>query len=144
MKATPEARVAMLCQVAANALSIQISSATAKAPIEDIGLQALVSEMDMKFLNNAIKVEFDAKDYFDSVNLQACVDAVRDACGDGAAAEVAKMKKGGAAKFAAEHVVKENWLPKELRTCHYRGPTEKQTSRTTPKKVAKKKAKKSK
>lgn len=144
MKATPEARVAMLCQVAANALSIQISSATAKAPIEDIGLQALVSEMDMKFLNNAIKVEFDAKDYFDSVNLQACVDAVRDACGDGAAAEVAKMKKGAAAKFAAEHVVKENWLPKELRTCHYRGPKDKPKPAPAKKAPAKKAAKKKK
>ena len=91
LKSTPEARVVMLTKIAAEALSIQIHSAQAKAPIEDKGLQALIEVMDGKFLNNAIATAFDAKDYFDSVNLTACVDAVRAACGDGAADEVAKM-----------------------------------------------------
>lgn len=124
LKSTPEARVVMLTKIAAEALSIQIHSAQAKAPIEDKGLQALIEVMDGKFLNNAIATAFDAKDYFDSVNLTACVDAVRAACGDGAAAEVAKMKKAAAAKFATDHVPKSGWLPKPLRTVHYTGPVE--------------------
>lgn len=125
MKSTAEARVIMLCKVAAAALSIQIHNADAKSPIDDQALQAMVAKMDGKFLNNAIAAEFDAKDYFDSVNLQACVDAVRAACGEGAALEVAKMKKAAAAKFAADHCAKAGWLPKQLRTVHYHGPADK-------------------
>jgi ParB family chromosome partitioning protein len=135
VKATPESRVIMLCKVAAAALSIQVSSAEAKSPVDDEGVQALVAKMDGKYLNNAIAVEFDAKDYFAGVSLQACVDAVRAACGDGAAAEVAKMKKSAAAQFAAGHVVKEGWLPRELRTVHYKGPVEKAAPAKAPKPV---------
>lgn len=135
LKATPESRVVMLCKVAVEAVRIQIHSATAKAPIDDVGLQAMVAAMDGKFLNNAIADEFDAKDYFAGVALQACVDAVRCSMGEEHAAKVAKMKKGEAAKFAGANVPAKGWLPRELRTVHYKGPTE---STPQPKPVASK------
>lgn len=146
MKATPESRIVMLCKIAAEALSIEIHNTNVKFPSADAGVQALISEMDMKSLNHRISVEFDVKDYFDSVNLQACVEAVRAAMGDGPAAEVAKMKKAAAAKFAADHVVKAGWLPKELRTIHYRGPADRGAAAAPKpaKKAAKKAAKKGK
>jgi ParB family chromosome partitioning protein len=75
-------------------------------------------------LNNAIAEAFDAKGYFESVNLQACVDAVRASIGTEHAAKVAKMKKSDAAKFAAANVPGTGWLPKQLRTVHYKGPVE--------------------
>jgi ParB family chromosome partitioning protein len=132
-KSSTEAIIVMLTKIAAEALSIQIHSAQAKSPIDDAGLQALTAAMDAKFLNNAIKKAFDAKDYFSSVNLQVCVDAVRAGMGDEHAAKVAKMKKADAAKFAAANVPGTGWLPKQLRTIHYKGPVE-----AAPVKAAKK------
>lgn len=132
-KSTTEALIVMLTEVASKALSIQIHSAQAKPPLDDIGLQALVAAMDAKFLNNAIAEAFDAKGYFESVNLQACVDAVRASIGAEHAAKVAKMKKADAAKFAAANVPGTGWLPKQLRTVHYKGPVE-----AVPEKAAKK------
>ncbi len=124
-KSSIEALIVMLTEVASKALSIQIHSAQAKSPIDDVGLQALTAAMSPSFLNKAIKEAFDAKDYFGSVNMQACVDAVRASMGDDHAAKVAKMKKADAAKFAAANVPGTGWLPKQLRTVHYKGPLEK-------------------
>lgn len=124
VKATAESRAVMLATVAAAAVSIQIHNAEAKSPIDDAGLQALIAAMDHKLLNKTIAGTFDAKDYFDSVNLQACVDAVRAGMGIAHAEKVAKMKKGEAAKFSAANVPPTGWLPKPLRTMHYTGPTE--------------------
>lgn len=136
-KSTPEALIVMLTEVASKALSIQIHGAQAKQPLDDIGLQAMIAAMDAKFLNNAIAEAFDAKGYFESVNLQACVDAVRASIGAEHAAKVAKMKKADAAKFAAANVPGTGWLPKQLRTVHYKGPVE-----AAPAPKAAKKAKK--
>lgn len=132
-KSTTEALIVMLTEVASKALSIQIHGAQAKQPLDDIGLQAMIAAMDAKSLNNAIAEAFDAKGYFESVNLQACVDAVRASIGAEHAAKVAKMKKADAAKFAAANVPGTGWLPKQLRTVHYKGPVE-----AAPEKAAKK------
>ena len=145
MKSTAEARVVMLTKIAVEALSIQVHSAEAKPPLAGLGLQGLIENMDGKFLDNAITKEFDAKDYFAGVSMQACVDAVHCAMGEDHAAKVAKMKKGDAAKFAAANVPRTKWLPKELRTCHYVGPAEKISKGPVPKPPAadaKKKAEK--
>lgn len=146
VSASSESRVIMLTKVAVEAISIQIRSAEAKPPIEDKGLQALIAKMDPKALNKAIAESFDAKSYFDGVSLQACVDAVRCSLGDDNAAKVAKMKKGEAAKFATTNLPPKGWLPRELRTVHYKGPVEKTAAVKPPakKKVAKKAAKKAK
>jgi ParB family chromosome partitioning protein len=124
LKASPEARVVMLTKIAAEAISIQIHSADAKSPIDGLGLQAIVAKMDPKALNKALAENFDAKGYFDAVNLDACVAVVRCSMGDDHAAKVSKMKKGDAAKFCATHIPAKGWLPKQLRTCHYSGPVE--------------------
>lgn len=139
VKATAESRVVMLTKIVAEAVAIQIRHVDAKPPIDDKGLQALVAKMDPKMLNAAIANTFDAKSYFDGVNLQACVDAVRCSMGDDHANKIAKMKKGEAAKFATANVPTKGWLPKELRTVHYKGPVE-STPAAKPKAPAKKAA----
>jgi ParB family chromosome partitioning protein len=136
MKSTAEARVVMLTKIAAEALSIQVHNAEAKPPLAGLGLQIMVEEMDGKFLNNAIAESFDAKDYFAGVNMQACIDAVHCAMGEEHAAKVSKMKKGDAAKFAAANVPAKGWLPKELRTVHYKGPVESVTEKELKKLAA--------
>ena len=47
---------------------------------------------------------------------------------------------GEAAKFATMNVPAKGWLPKELRTCHYRGPGESPVAAKTPAKAPAKKA----
>jgi ParB family chromosome partitioning protein len=124
VQASAEAQIVMLTKIVAEAVSIQVTSATDKAPIDDKALQAVIEAMDGKTLNAAIAGEFDAKDYFAGVSLSASVAAVRCSMGDEHADKVAKMKKGEAAKFAAANVTTFGWLPRELRTVHYQGPTE--------------------
>jgi ParB family chromosome partitioning protein len=137
VKATSESRAVMLMKIAAAAVSIQIMKADSKAPIDGLGLQALVAKMDAKTLNAAIADTFDAKDYFAGVSASASVAAVRCSMGDEHGDKVAKMKKGEAAKFAAANVPAKGWLPRELRTVHYKGPVE---STPKPKALAAKKA----
>jgi ParB family chromosome partitioning protein len=122
LKSTPEARVVMLTKIVAEALNISVLGAEAKWPLEDHGVQALVAAMDPKFVRGAIGDQFDVKDYFAGVNLEACVAAVRNAIGDENASKVAKMKKADAAKFCVANIPATGWLPRELRTVHYDGP----------------------
>lgn len=140
-KGTTQSQIVMLTKIAAEALSIAVGSATAKAPIDSPALQALVAALNPKVVNEAIAEAFDAKDYFAGVNAQASVDAVRCSMGDEHAAKVAKMKKAEAAKFAAANVPAKGWLPKELRTVHYAGPVEKSAAKKPAKTKAAKKAK---
>ncbi len=137
VQASAEAQIVMLTGIVAQAVSIQVSTAAAKSPIDDKALQDLVAAMDGKTLNAAIAGEFDAKDYFAGVSASASVEAVRCSMGEEHAAKVAKMKKGEAAKFAAANVPAKGWLPRELRTVHYKGPVE---STPKPKAPAAKKA----
>lgn len=124
LKATPESRSVMLAKIAAEALSIVIHSGEAKPPLEDPGLQAVVAALPEFAVRGAVKLNFSPKEYFESIDLQSIVDAVRCSIGEEHAARVAKMKKKDAAKFAAEHVPQANYLPAMLRTSHYNGPTE--------------------
>lgn len=147
LKSQPEAQLAMLMGIAAEALSIKTFSAE-RDPLKDAGLLAMIAALPALDVSKALRDGFDAKDYFAGVPLASTVDAVRCAINDGAAAEVAKMKKSAAAEYAAKHVPTTGWLPPRLRTVHYSGPTESTAKKATPakkakpaKKSAKKKAK---
>lgn len=123
-KSTAQAQLVMLTKIAAEALYILVHSATAKPPLADKGLEALVAAMKPATLNKTIAETFDAGGYFSSVNAAAVVAAVRCSMGDEHATKVAGMKKAEAVKFAAANVPAKGWLPPQLRTVHYAGPVE--------------------
>lgn len=145
---SPEAQRSMLTTAAAEALSIVTFNAE-RDPLKDSALCALVGALNADKVNKAIAAAFDAADYFAGVSMPTIVAAVRCSIGDGAAAEVAKMKKGAAAEYATKHVPAKGWLPDRLRTEHYKGPVETAAKSKAPakkakvaKKAAKKKARK--
>jgi ParB family chromosome partitioning protein len=146
LKATPEAREAMLAQIAAQALSIVVFNGAGKMPLEDEALQDMFEAMNGTRVTDAIMREFDAKDYFSSVGMGAIVDAVRCSMGGDHHTKVGKMKKPDAAKFAAANVPKTGYLPKQLRTEWYTGPveltTESELTKLAKKGAVKKTAKK--
>ena len=151
LKSTPQQREAMFGQIAAQALSIVVHNAIGKMPLDDEGTADLFEAMNGTRVVAAISDQFDAKDYFASVSMDAIVSAVRCSMGDDHADKVAKMKKPDAAKFAVSNVPPTKWLPKQLRTAWYTGPEEEAKTAAKPKappakktakKVPKKKSKK--
>lgn len=122
--AQPEARNAMLAQIAGEALSLVVFNANAKFPSEDPDVVELVKVLNADKVNKAIAAAFEVKGYFESVPMPLIVEAVRCACGEGPANEVAKMKKSAAVAYAVKHIPATGWLPKQLRTAHYKGPVE--------------------
>jgi hypothetical protein len=121
-------QVVMLTQIAMQALSI-VTFSPVNVPLEGKPLQALVANLPAAAVNRYIAETFNPEDYFKGVNLGTVVAAVRCAIGDDLADKVAKMKKADAVKVAAEQLPKKGWLPPELRTVHYKGPTEKAAPR---------------
>jgi ParB family chromosome partitioning protein len=116
-------QIVMLAQIAMQSLSIVVFNPISK-PLADPTLEALVASLHPAVVNKQIAEHFDAEDYLKGVSLAAIVAAVRCAIGDDMADKVAKMKKADAVKVAAEQLPKKGWLPPELRTVHYKGPTE--------------------
>ena len=120
LKATPQQREAMFAQIAAQALHIP-----GEAPLDDDAVSELFGVMTASNVSKLIAEEFDAKDYFASISHGAIM-AICQAClKPDISVKVAKMKKPAAAKFATANVT--GWLPKQLRTVHYKGPVESMT-----------------
>lgn len=117
----PAEILAVLAQVAAQALRIECSRADAM-PMKDDSHAALLNVLPTKVFMPALRKEFDAKNYFGSVSMATVASAVEEALGVEHVAKVRKMKKAAAAKFAAANVPPTGWLPVELRTAHYDGP----------------------
>jgi ParB family chromosome partitioning protein len=99
---------------------------------------AIIDGIAPKVMNAAMRKTFDAKGYFEGAGKTFCLAAITEAVNADEARKVSKGKKGEIAKFALINVGKTGWLPKELRTSHYDGPTGKKTA---PKKTVKAKAK---
>lgn len=130
---------AVLAKVAAQSLAIG-ASVQDKLPLSKnrLGDRALLEALNAKKLNAALRAGFDAPDYFRGVTAQACKDAIL-LC-DPKYPFTGKEKKSDLAKLAANLVKKSNagdkagYLPPEMRTAHYDGPS------ADPKKAVKKKA----
>ena len=122
LKATPQQREAMFAQIAAQALNV-----IGEAPLDDSAISDLFGAMAASQVSKLIAEEFDAKDYFASIGHGAIVTICRAALGYDVGDKVAKMKKPAAAKFAASTVPSSGWLPKQLRTRHYKGAVESMT-----------------
>ena len=72
--------------------------------------------------NTAIAKRFDADDYFASAPKGFVIKAIAEAINQDEARKVAGKSKADIAKFALANLGKTGWLPKELRTVHYKGP----------------------
>ena len=142
LKATPEQQVAMLAGIAKDALDLHAFSEE-HLPGKKATVQALAAALKKDVVSRFMLAHFDAADYFGSVDLKTCVEAVRVCGNDAEAARVAKLKKKDAAKVATDLAKKTGYLPPALRTAHYSGPVEKAAAKKAPaKKAAKAKAKK--
>jgi ParB family chromosome partitioning protein len=130
-----------LAAIAADALDFHMISSD-KKPLADPNIAALTGAMDGKSLNAALRELFNAKDYFGGISSSMRVAAIREALGDGPADTAAKLKKDGQTAFAVANVQKTGWLPPELRTVHYDGPSAKAAKKPAAKKAKAKPAKK--
>lgn len=142
LKATPQQREAMFAQIAAQALNV-----IGEAPLDDEAIADVFAALKASEIIRLVSEEFDAKDYFASIGHGAIVTICRAALGYAVGDKVAKMKKPAAAKFAASTVPSSGWLPKQLRTRHYKGAVESMTeaeltklAKEAPKKSPAKKA----
>jgi ParB family chromosome partitioning protein len=122
----PAERIALLAQIAANALDFQQSSLDASDKHDNA--MAIVNAIDAKAFNAAARGSFDAKDYFAGVNKALCLKAIEEAMGADMVRQQSKNPKGDIAAFAIENVPKTGWLPPQLRAKGYDGPPVKKTS----------------
>lgn len=97
---------------------------------EGVEGEALVlNSLNPKTLNAALRKRFDAKDYFESVNKELCLKAIEEAM---PAITVNKtLPKAKIAAIAVANVPKTGWLPAELRTARYDGPSAKAAAKST-------------
>ena len=100
---------------------------------------AIIAGINPKVMNVAMRKAFDAKGYFEGCGKTFCLAAITEAVNADEARKASKGKRAEIAKFALVNVGKTGWLPKELRTPHYDGPTGKAKGKTKPaKKTARK------
>lgn len=142
LKSSPEQQARMLANVASEALDIQVSFTAHKQPVDNQGLQMLIAHLPKEVVVKTIAANFDAADYFGSIDIRSITEAVRAGLGDDHAAKVAKMRRVDAAKYAVANLVSTGYLPPALRTAHYTGPVEKKAEKAPAKKAAKKAPKK--
>lgn len=126
--ASPSEKAAALAGIAAAALDFQVFD-TGHNPLKDRAVAAVLDNMNGKALNASIRKEFDAKDYFESVNKEVCLLAISEACGDEQAEALKSKSKNDVAAFAVKNVIKAGWLPEQLRTIHYDGPPKKKAKK---------------
>jgi len=72
--------------------------------------------------NQAIARRFDAEDYFGNAPKGFVLKAIAEAINPDESRKVANKPKADVAKFALANLAKSGWLPKELRSVHYKGP----------------------
>lgn len=72
--------------------------------------------------NTAIAKRFDAEDYFGNAPKGFVLKAIAEAINPDESRKVAAKPKADVAKFAVANLAKSGWLPKELRSVHYKGP----------------------
>lgn len=72
--------------------------------------------------NTAIAKRFDADDYFSNAPKGFVLKAIAEGINQDEARKVSAKPKAEIAKFAIANLGRTGWLPKELRTVHYKGP----------------------
>ncbi|CUT12516.1 putative plasmid stabilization protein [Bradyrhizobium sp.] len=85
-------------------------------------LPTIRQALDAEVFNAALARRYDDKDYFSSAPKGFVLKAIAEAINQDEARKIAGKTKPEIWKFALANVSKTGWLPKELRTVHYKGP----------------------
>lgn len=123
---TRSAAMLTLTAVAAAALDFTTQSAAVR-PVETPIVAAICDALDRTALQRALRDHFDAKDYFDSAPSRFALDAIADVMGKAVADQEGSKSAATIKKIAIGHCAKAGWLPRELRTSAYKGPTAKRS-----------------
>lgn len=129
-------RITQLAAIAGASLDFQSFNAE-HPPLKDKGIAAVVAALPAKTFNKAIAACFDREDYFKSVSRELIQAATTDCFGKDTKLAV---KKADAVTWAVKNIPA-SWLPPELRSVHYEGPSRTPPAKTkaAPKAKAKKK-----
>ncbi|WP_036010666.1 ParB/RepB/Spo0J family partition protein [Bradyrhizobium yuanmingense] len=85
-------------------------------------LPTIRQALDVNVFNAAMAKRFDAKDYFSNAPKPLVLKAISEAINPDEARKISSKTKADIWKWALENLAKTGWLPKELRTLHYKGP----------------------
>ncbi len=123
--AEPQLEKSALFEVLAKAVCAQIIPDRAMSMPDAVRtkLPTIRQALNPGVFNTAIAKRFDADDYFSSAPKGFVVKAIAEAINQDEARKVAAKSKADIAKFALSNIREmDGWLPKELRTVHYKGP----------------------
>lgn len=85
-------------------------------------LPTIRQALDQNVFNAAMAKRFDPKDYFSNAPKALVLKAISEAINPDEARKIASKTKADIWKWALDNLAKTGWLPKELRTVHYKGP----------------------
>jgi ParB family transcriptional regulator, chromosome partitioning protein len=85
-------------------------------------LPSIRQACDAAVFNAAIGKRFDAENYFSSAPKGFVLKAIGEAINPDESRKIAGKSKPEIWKFALANIPRTGWLPKELRTVHYKGP----------------------
>lgn len=85
-------------------------------------LPTIRQTLDAEVFNAALAKRYDDEDYFSSAPKGFVLKAIAEAINQDEARKLVGKTKPEIWKFAIANVSKTGWLPKELRTVHYKGP----------------------
>ncbi len=131
-KMKPAEQLKLLAEIIGTAFSFVVYRPEQAPLIKGGDAKLVCDEIDAKAMNASLRKTFDAADYFGNVAKAVVLKAITEAVNADEARKVSGKPKGEIAKFATANVPKTGWLPPELRTAHYDGPTGK--AKTTAKK----------
>jgi ParB family transcriptional regulator, chromosome partitioning protein len=98
---------------------------------------AIADSIAPKVMNAALRKAFDATGYFTGAPKSLVLSAITEATNADESRKLGGKKKSEIAKMAIANVPKTGWLPKELRTANYDGPSQKAAKKTTKSKSKK-------
>lgn len=85
-------------------------------------LPTIRQALDENVFNAAMAKRFDPKDYFSNAPKPLVLKAISEAINPDEARKISSKTKADIWKWALDNLAKTGWLPKELRTVHYKGP----------------------
>lgn len=85
-------------------------------------LPSIRQALDQNVFNAAMAKRFDAQDYFSNAPKPLVLKAISEAINPDEARRLTSKTKADVWKWALDNLAKTGWLPKELRTVHYKGP----------------------
>lgn len=114
--------VGLAAKAVARAVTL-VTHSNGHVPVKDKGNAVLLNALDPTTIQPALLKHFDAKDYFERASKPFVITAISEAVNADEARKADKLKKADLVKMALDCVPKTGWLPPELRTASYAGPT---------------------